>query len=59
MPNWIDENGFNKLECKRCLCVFDVSKTGEIPEHECHGWICKSGSNGFEHHQVIYVKKLK
>lgn len=61
MPNWIDEDGFNwfnKLECKRCLRIFDISKAGEIPEHECHGWICKSASDGFENHQVVYVRKI-
>jgi hypothetical protein len=38
MPNWSDDNGFSwykKLECKRCLGIYDTDNEGEIPVHEC------------------------
>lgn len=59
-PNWTDDDGrdwFNKLECKRCLHVFDAVD-GEVPEHDCIGSRWKSESKDGEHHTPIQVEVI-
>lgn len=60
MPNWTDDEGnnwFNKLECKRCLKIFDIDENGEIPIHKCIGGYYKSVSKPPEHHYPVKVEK--
>ena len=62
MPNWIDDNDFSwfgKLECKRCLQVFTVDKSGEVPTHKCIGGYYKSYSPYGEYHIPMFVGPLK
>jgi hypothetical protein len=51
--NTIDETGYDwfmMLECKRCLCRFDVDKNGEVPVHDCIGGRYTSETKNGEHH---------
>ena len=60
MPNWTDEDGKNwygKLECKRCLNVFE-HVNGEVPIHKCiDGYYKSEYVNGVHHYPVPVSKK--
>lgn len=56
MPNWTDDEGrnwFGKLECKRCLQIFEAGPDGEIPVHDCLGGRYRSESSGGEYHYPV------
>lgn len=59
MPNWTDDDGvdwFGKIECKRCLSVFNSNEEGEVPIHQCLGGkYYTSGYDGLVHHYPIEV----
>lgn len=63
MPNWTDDEGFSwfgKLQCKRCLRVFDADKEGEVPTHACTGGLLFRsttiiGEHHVEHHVPVRV----
>lgn len=62
MPNWTDDEGtnwFNKLECKRCLGLFEIDSTGEIPVHSCLGSLFKSVTYLTEHGRVEYHEPVR
>ena len=61
MPSWTDDEGFNwfnKLECKRCLSVFESNNKGEVPIHQCvDGKYYTSGYVNSVHHYPVEVSK--
>jgi len=58
MPNWTDKTGFSwfsKLECKRCLGVFEQNEKGEVPIHKCLGGYYTSETVGDTYHYPVKV----